>query len=150
MLAEEFTRDVPDDQDYRYKLSVAIAERLLGEVIVAQREAGMPEDLRYAGIIYPTVAMRANADNLALLPEFVDRCLALEQVECISVDSVDADKRFTITTHDFANSFAPDGMIEWQGRGPQWSLLPRATGRVGVENGQYVLRNPDGKIIDPS
>lgn len=149
-LAEEFARDVPIGAEHDYKLSVAITEKLLGDLIIEAKDEDTSRIPRIAGIIYPALAMRANSDNLAILPEFVDRYLQLEQVEYIRVDSASNDLKYQVTKLDFANTFGRDGQIEWKGRLPQWQIPPGATVRVSVERGQYVVRNEKGNIVEPT
>ncbi len=147
-LAEEFARDVPVGAEHKYKLSVAITEKLLGDLTLGAKDEDISCISGFAGIIYPALAMRANSDNLALLPEFVDRFLQLEQVEYIRIDSASDDHRYQVTKLDFANTFGPDGEIEWKGRLPQWQVPPGSTVRVSVERGKYVVRDETGNIIE--
>lgn len=149
-LGEEFAREVPYGAEHEYKLSVAITEKLLGNLTLEAPDENMLSDSRFAGIIYPALAMRANSDNLALLPEFVDRFLQLEQVEYIRVDSARDDLKYQVTKLDFANTFGPSGEIEWKGRLPQWQIPSGATVRVGVERGKWVVRNEMGEIVEPN
>ena len=53
-LSEVFCQQVTEAESYRYKVSAAVAEKLLGE---------NPEPMQ--GLMYPTVPMWANADNFA-------------------------------------------------------------------------------------
>jgi hypothetical protein len=71
-LSSEFARDVPDGSEHLYKLSVAIAEKLSGQLSVLDEVEGMPPDRRFAGLQYPALAMRGDADNIVLFPDFVD------------------------------------------------------------------------------
>lgn len=149
-LAQEFARDVPVGAEHVYKLSVAITEKLLGDLPLGTKDEDILCISGFAGIIYPALAMRANTDNLALLPEFVDRFLQLEQVEYIRIDSASDDLKYQVTKLDFANTFGPDGEIEWKGRLPQWRVPPGSTVRVSVEGGKYVVRDEKGNTIEPT
>jgi hypothetical protein len=149
-FSEEFTRHVDDGAEHLYKISVAITEKLLGNLTIHQQRQGMPKDSRFSGIIYPTISMRGNSDNVALRPEFVDRYLRLERVEYIRIDSVGENFTYQVTNLDFADSFSADGTIEWKGRNPNWKMPPGAAWRIGVENGRWVARNEEGRVVEPT
>lgn len=139
-LSEEFTRDVAAGTAGDYTLSIAIAERLLGKIVNTKND----EQYEFGGIMYPAMRMRANADNFALLPTFVDEHMALEQVEYIRINAV-AELQYKITRMDFANSWRPDGLILWQGQ-PKWSA-GHGIHLVGVEDGSWVARDAEGNVV---
>jgi hypothetical protein len=59
-VAEAFTTKVEHGKnDYHYKLSIALSEVHLS-------------DPSFDGLLYPTIAMSANADNIAFTPQYVD------------------------------------------------------------------------------
>ena len=64
-LGETFVRRVAPGDEHEYKLSVAIAEKLCGGTLTVADgvPVGAPHDGRFAGLPYPALAMRANADN---------------------------------------------------------------------------------------
>lgn len=139
-LSEEFTKEIADGEFEEYNLSIAIAERLLGKIVNTKSD----EQMEFAGIMYPTMKMRANADNFALLPSIVDKHVRLEEVEYIRVREV-GDLKYEITKLDFANSWKQDGLILWQG-GPQ-SWTSKQVQTVTVENGAWVARDVDGNLV---
>lgn len=149
-LADEFSKVVSPDTPYDYKLSVAIAEKLLFGNLEANIVDG-PKDTRFAGLVYPTMAMRANSDNIALLPEFVDRYLTLHEVEYIRIDAADPESlKYEITVVDFANTFAGE-LIEWKGRHRQWTLPPQTQIKMVVdEQGQWVAYDTEGREVPAS
>lgn len=150
-FAAEFTRVVSADQEHLYKISAAIAEKLyIGNVNMAAAGDVFEGEPRFGGLLYPTIAMRANSDNVALIPEFVERYLELMSVEWIRIDSKEPDFKFKVTVLDFANSFSSTGDIEWKGRHPQWQVQPGQQVRVSVENGKYVVRNERGEEVEPT
>ena len=104
----------------------------------------------FAGILYPSLGMHANADNVALLPEFANKYLEFEQVEFIRVDSDQHDFQYQITVLDFANSVDDHGGIEWKGRRPRWQI--EAIGQITfvAENGRWIARDELGNILDPN
>ena len=135
-FATEFAKIVPSRQEYLYKVSIAIAE------------LHFSNDM-FGGLLYPSMAMRANADNLAFKPECVDNHLSVRKVEYIRVDETDA-SGFMVTILDFADTFDEDGGIQWKGRHPHWVM--REKGQVlhlAVENGRWVARNEKGEIVEP-
>lgn len=151
-FASEFSCVVPQGQEYLYKISIAIAEKLYqGNLHMDSVGEEFDGERRFGGILYPTLAMRANSDNVALLPEFADRYLRLESVEWVRVDSVsdDFNNQYQITMLDFASSFGEGGEIEWKGRPPQWTVPAGATFLAAVENGKWVVRNQKGEIVEP-
>lgn len=135
-FADEFTKIVPSGQEHKYKFSVAIAEQ------------HFQHDM-FDGLLYPAIAMRGNADNLAIKPMAVDEKLVLKKVEYIQVTD-DSNGSYKITLLDFANSFTEDGQIEWKGRLPHWVLRNKGDQlTVAVENGKWVARNLKGEIVEP-
>jgi hypothetical protein len=98
-LAEAFTIRVPKGSEEMYKLSVAIAEFLFTDDI-------------FDGLIYPTVEMRANADNLALKPRYADKNLSFPKAEYARIDDL-LEFSYKITVLDTANALAPDGTLLW-------------------------------------
>ncbi|RZN37195.1 MAG: hypothetical protein EFT35_06795, partial [Methanophagales archaeon ANME-1-THS] len=91
-LSQEFTKIVPAEKEYLYKISIAIAEKLFSD------------DL-FDGLLYPTIPMKANADNLALKPRYIDeKKIAIKTVEYIQIDTKE-DFKYKITVLDFANSY---------------------------------------------
>ena len=150
-FAAEFSKIVPTGQEYEYKISIAIAEKLyIANLQLDPTRDAISGEPRFGGLIYPTIAMRANVDNVALLPEFVDRYLVLSSVEWIRVDEELPDFKYQVTMLDFANSFGPTGEIEWKGRLPQWVFQPGQQATLSVENGKWVVRNEKGEILEPT
>jgi len=151
-FSEQFLQDVLGNSDHIYKLSIAIAEKHFGNIKMDQyTTTELPSDLfsdrRFAGLIYPALAMRANGDNLVFLPEFVDRCVELVSVEYIRVDAVSGELKYDITTLDLADTFTNDGLIEWKGGVPGW-VIPSGSGiKLRGENGVWVARNDKGEIV---
>ncbi|MEN6306374.1 MAG: hypothetical protein ABFD91_01355 [Anaerohalosphaeraceae bacterium] len=134
-FSDEFTKIVPRGQGYLYKTSVAIAEQ------------HFQSDM-FDALLYPSVAMKGYADNLAIKPPVVDKKLVLKRAEYIDIKDYH-DDRYSITMLDFADSFTKDGKIEWKGRLPQWVLHKDDQVTVAVENGKWVARNTSGEIVEP-
>jgi hypothetical protein len=69
---------------------------------------------RFAGTVYPAMRMRGDADNVVILPEFVDSSLTINQVWYVMVEAADeATSSYTLLTIGHANKF-PHANIEWQ------------------------------------
>ena len=66
-LSALFAEKAAGPTDETYKLSVAIAEIHYGTI---EGQSNV-----FAGVLYPTVAGKANGDNVALLPWYVDSSL---------------------------------------------------------------------------
>jgi hypothetical protein len=99
-LADVFTRIVPPGEEQLYnKLTVAVAEKLFD---------GDPFD----GLLYPSVKMYANADNIALKPRFADEHLRFLKAELVRIEAV-REFAYNIQVLDTAPEIAPNGTIEW-------------------------------------
>jgi hypothetical protein len=121
-LTNLFMQIVPRGQEYRYKISICVAEMLMA-------------DNRMAGLIYPSIAMYANADNVALKPTFVDGCVQFEFATCFAVSGVEA-KKVTASPIAVCNPADQRGALKWDGYGQMWSST---SGTVS-----YVLPHQDG------
>jgi len=134
-VLEQFGQLFASQDTAMYKLTAALAEFFMRPPL--------------EGLIYPTIAMNANADNVALKPEWVDSGLEFVGVELVRIDAVRGLKR-DITVLDYATA-GDDGVLDWKGRGPNWQLTEHGQElHVSVEQGVYVARDPVGKIVDPS
>jgi len=112
-LSQHFTYPVGPSEKHLYKLTTAIAEKHLGDI--------EGSDLKFAGILYPSVRMWANGDNLALLPWFVDAHLEFRKALHIRIDSRD-DQNVSIIAIDSAKQIDEKGNLVWLGRLPNWTL----------------------------
>jgi hypothetical protein len=135
-LAEIFTQPVAQSDEHLYKLTVAVAEKLFAADLLD-------------GLLYPTVAMRANADNFALKPRYADNHLRFLKAEFARIDGV-RDFAYDITALDTATTLDDDGTIRWKGRLDIWVLRNQGDQLTfQVENGEWVARDPDGNIVKP-
>ncbi|MCK4338528.1 MAG: hypothetical protein KAW87_00865, partial [Candidatus Cloacimonetes bacterium] len=102
----------------------------------------------FNGLLYPSIAIKARSDNLALKPHYVDKNLMIERVEFIQIISVKAFE-YKIKVLDLATSFGKDGSIEWKGHPGKWYLKKKGDELIlSVENGRWVARDRNGKIIE--
>lgn len=139
-----FAQPIHETYSEQYKLTAAITEKfstgdLLGDAaIVNGRVLG--------AVVYRSVAHTPRSDNIAIRPPVVDQCLQLTDVQEIEVLSRDGDSR-TVRETDFSSDFAGD-KINWAGRPGHWVVQPGESLQFVVENGQWVARTADGKVVD--
>lgn len=135
-LAESFAQRIPMSERYRYKLTVAIAEKLFAD------------DL-FDGLIYPIIAMRGNADNVAIKPRYADSNLKFLRAEFAKIDAVRG-LALDITVLDTAVAADSNGKIQWRGRVDQWVLRNQGDElTMSVENGRWVARDANGNTVEP-
>lgn len=136
-FAELFTRKMPpESEQYLYKCTSTVADYLLDS------------DL-FDGLLYPTVAMRGNADNLALKPQYADRHLRFEKAELIRVDSL-GDFSYKVTVLDTAKALGDTGEILWRGRADGWELKNHGDTLIfTVEHDKWIARDMAGNIVQP-
>lgn len=138
-FADEFTRTIEDESKnhYLYKLSIAIGEKFWhGEL--------------FQGIIYPSLAMKANSDNIAVKSECVDEYLELEEIEHIRIDKKNNELNYDITILDTSGTFNKDGSIIWRGGLPQWILKKGEALEVKAEKGRWVAKDDNGNEAKPA
>lgn len=133
-FAELFTRKTPpESEQYLYKFTSTIAEYLLeGDLL--------------DGLLYPAVAMRGNADNLALKPRYADQHLKFEKAEVVRVDTL-GDFSYKVTVLDTAKALGDSGEILWRGRADGWEL--KNTLIITAEHDKWVARDMAGNIVEP-
>ena len=107
LFSKHFTEVVGANETHKYKITTAIGELHLGRLATGGE---------FAGVLYPSVRMWANGDNIALLPWFVDNCLEFRKALHIRIDDR-SDKNFAITTLDCAMG-GEDGCLNWHGGVP--------------------------------
>jgi hypothetical protein len=136
-LSELFTQVVPLGEEWRYSLSVAVAERMtMGDTIDA--------------LIYPTIPMWANSDNLAIKPSFADRGLEALYAEFLEVTAV-GDTSFEVNILDEGRGFGVDGEIRWLGHQGTWQLQHQGDTLVfEAEDGHWIARNGSGDVVHPT
>ena len=132
ILSELFSEKVLPGEQEKYKLTAAIAE-LHYELL----EGGAK---KFAGVIYPSVAMWANGDNIALRPWFVDAHLQWKKAIHIKVDSTDG-KSFSITELDTAKDLDGSGKLLWAGH-PGFRVPP------GISSGHCVFTEGRDELGD--
>jgi hypothetical protein len=138
-LSLAFTEDVGKGNEYRYKLSIAINERLFdGAGPMPTHHPDGPRDSRAAGTVYPAMGLRGLADNVAMWPEFVDRYLRIQLVQWVRVEAADEQQPSYTIQHLATSREFPGGNIMWD-ETPMDER--RGRGTIALENGQWVLRD---------
>jgi len=125
-LAEQFTRPTRS----HYKLTIAITEKML-------------RSPPFAGLMYPTVPMKANGDNFAILPSVANAALDCMWVRRYVVNAV-SELDFDALELDFASGIRRDVSIAWTGRRGQWDVNGNA--RVEQDDGEVY---EDGVLVEP-
>ena len=112
-LSDCFTCVVGEENYHKYKLTAAIAEIYLSDVSHLA--------IRFGGVMYPSIRLFANGDNVALMPWFVDAHLEFRKALHIRIEEIDATK-FAITTVDSALTVTSERELIWLGRLPKWTI----------------------------
>jgi hypothetical protein len=141
-MSRAFTEVIEPEREYRYKRTVAITELLFDKAESIPTKPDGPAIPRAGGIVYPAMQMRGAADNVALWPEFVDRCMAVTLALYVLVEHADPQSSsYTLFTLAKADAF-PDGNIDWRKPdGPEWkrrsqvTFCPRAVARISFSKG---------------
>jgi hypothetical protein len=135
-LSEVFSQVVPVSEEWRYTLSVAVAEKMtMGDLIDA--------------LIYPAIPMWANSDNLAIEPAFVDRALDAVYAEYLEVTDVGT-STFRVNVLDESRTFGSRGEILWLGHQGTWQMRRQGEELVfEVEDGHWIGRDGDGNLVQP-
>jgi hypothetical protein len=134
-LAKWFVKQIAQEESGFYKVTTAIANILMaGDV--------------FAGLIYPTVKMFGNADNIVLDTKFVDKSLELVSIEYLEVTE-NAGVNFKTELLDTTVKWDEMGNIEWSGRELGWSYPVFSRIEMKGENGEWVNLDRDGRRIDP-
>ena len=126
-LADFFVERVPDDENHRYKRTIAIAEKMV------------PDDT-FAGLAYPTVANHGNAENWVLRTDWVAGNMSPKVAYFIFIEQAN-DSNFEFRFLDYASEF--DSGIGWRGKGPTWASDPNCVFRLVYENGCWGLNAKD-------
>lgn len=135
-LAEKFTQDIHAGEEDLYKLTIAITEELI------------PGEL-FGGLLYPTIPMNGNGDNLALKPAFVSGGLSFVRAEYLVVKRIEGMK-MEFDVLDTAISSDENDSILWKGHADRWTLKKKGDMLTfTAENGRWVVRDPSGNLVEP-
>jgi hypothetical protein len=145
--ARVFTQRVPAGREHLYRLPIALKDAALWPI-----GQPAPKDLEMlSGIIYPSIATSALADNVAILPSEVDAKMALLEVNFLTVDSAhmitgiaaDTAAQMRVIAYDCARP-TDEGNLVW---GQQSQILPK--GVEGMKVSDLRILPPDGGWSEP-
>jgi len=136
-LADAFTADVWPGEEDRYKLTIAVSEKLLHGA-----------NFSFDGLLYPTIPMQGNADNIALTPTFVSSGLEFVRAEFLQVTRIEG-KSMTFDTLDTATARAEDGSILWKGHADKWTLKQGDQIALSFQDGRWIARDSSGRVVEP-
>lgn len=138
-LAYLFSQPIQDDDEkVEYKLTSSIANLMM-----------QSNDIH--GLMYPTIQMFGNADNVLLKPEYVDKHLEFVNVEFMEI-SESTEKGFSIDRVDSATALgSSNGDLKWSGRPLHWEIeQPGTIARFEFKSdGTWEGRDQYGNLIDP-
>ncbi len=134
-LSKNFTEKIQEHKKEKYKLTVAISNLFLAS-----------EELD--GLLYPTIKMFGNSDNVAIKPKYVDDNLELVSVEYLEITN-DEDAKYSTNALDAAISWDKDGVIEWSGRHLGWKMQSGETVTSTFIGNDWVTKGVDNKRIRP-
>lgn len=135
-LASKFTEKVSPPNEYKFKMTIAIAKKLLNGNLID-------------GIMYPTIAMSGNADNIALKPQYADTNLKFVSVEFFRI----TDRKGTLISFDVLDSATTvnsKNEFNWSGRGLQWKIQEDG-GELQMkdEGAGWIAYDKNGIRVDP-
>jgi hypothetical protein len=132
-LAHMFSKSVRAEDHHHYKLTTALSRKMLAGSLVN-------------GLLYPTIEMSGNADNIVLKKEAVDRLLQFVSVEYICVRA-GREMQTDIDILDSATRTDPSGKLHWSGRALRWRRGEQL--RFADEFGELVAYDASERRIDP-
>jgi hypothetical protein len=134
-LSRKFSENILTKVEYKYKLTAAITERLI-----------FFKELD--GLMYPSIARKANSDNIALKTNFFDNGgLELIEVEWIKIRHVNGtDYKFDIL--NYAKRIGVKGNILWTNKPNDFNITVLGNFKETYEDGFTVYRDDLGNIIN--
>ena len=143
-VALAFTEDVPEGQEHRYRQSVAIKEFWCEHHDAFEIYPDGPQASRIAGIVYPSLQMRGDADNVSFWPEFVLSSLRLRQVQHVLVENADPERlAFSLLTLALSKGFASGTTILWR---DELSSEAERRCHIALEGDAWVQRDGFGRV----
>lgn len=136
-LAAKFTMDVQPGDEHIYKLTAAFGEKLLHGA-----------NFSFDGLLYPTVPMWGNADNLTLTCATVSSALRFSRAQYLQITKIEGTK-ITFEHLDTATDLSQDGAIVWKGHPDRWTIRPGDQVTLSDENGRWVARDASGEMVEP-
>jgi hypothetical protein len=153
-LAEQFAQEIQPGLEYRYKISAAIAEVMIGRSVGGPHLADsldmFASGTQFAGLLYPSLRYRCNTDNLCLTPQAVDDALILDRAWLYRIIAKKIDGAYEVECLDFADTIHADRSINWKGRPPRLIIPPGETIRVTLIDGQYQFHDGSRRPVELS
>lgn len=134
-LAKWFVKQISQEESHYYKITCAIANILMGGDVIS-------------GLIYPTVKMFGNADNLVLDTKFVEKSLELVSIEYFEITENNG-VNFKTELLDTSIKWDEIGKIDWSGKELGWIYPVFSKVKMEGEGGEWVNMDQDGHRIDP-
>jgi hypothetical protein len=144
-LSRAFTEDVRKGQEYKYKQSIAIYERMFDDAGPQPILPNGPRSTQVTGAVYPSMALGGAADNIAIWPEFVDSSLRIKSIRYVLIEAAEvSNSSYTFLTVAISQTFSGRDII-WQD-----DLAPENERRrhIALESGNWVLRDGFNRIYD--
>jgi hypothetical protein len=137
-----FRRKISNNE---YHSTIAISEVLFDPI------GGLPDNEQAGAIIYRSVAMQSQIDNLAIKPWFADR--HLEWVNAVHIRVISISSGVSETKElDFSNEMTDSGKLIWKGRPPKryWPVNPENL--LVFEESEYgeICKDESGKVVLPT
>jgi hypothetical protein len=155
-LADEFTKRIIKGDEWRYKLSIAIAETYLKALPAGDISTGEIGDIigegqsitgvQVDGLVYPSIATGSNSDNVVL------HCSVADTLEFVWAQYLEISRptgridEFTPKGLDYADRLSPSGEIEWIGSFPN-VLAPGTDFRLDANGKELVLKDSLNQVI---
>ena len=135
-LSSKFIQVIEEGNEFKYKLTIAIARKLLmGNLL--------------NGILYPTIAMSANADNIVLKTDFFDNNIDFVSVEYIEIIEKNG-LQYKINVLDSSTKLNNKGDFSWSGRGLQWKIKENyGELKLQYKANTFEAYDKNGNRVDP-
>jgi hypothetical protein len=145
-LSRAFTNEVAPGDEHHYKISVAMAQTILDTGPLGNTEI-------IDGLIYPSVAMKLNSDNIALKPTVADSKLMLSDLRFIKFINR-TDQKFVTEQTDSPRNSINDGNIVWYGGVPAWTSKDRDRTYTFIaeelnDSIEWVCYDEEGNTVEP-
>ena len=103
----------------------------------------------FDGIIYPTIAMGANVDNVVLKTDYFDKYMQFVYVKYVEVIEKNG-RVYEATVLDTATKLDGEGNLLWSGRDLEYNLRKKGDEIVmKTEGAIWVGYDRNGNRIDP-
>jgi hypothetical protein len=146
-LSMMFIQNVSSGHEYIYKPSVAVTEVFMQPIKLKaplSKNGYLPDHI--PAVLYPSVAMWGNGDNLAIIPTYVDQYMELIQIDLLKVLEK-REKSFKVVTVDHGSISGPT--INWVGV-PRMAMRTNGEPAIGsvtlqAREGGWISFDQDGK-----